>query len=146
MFKRIEKRKRRKEEEEQLGIDEDMKDILGLHDAESDESDSDSDRSFGEEGIDEEVEAEDGDIIHETDDEEDNEKESNGGLEDEDPSITTQVALRDPIYLVSVQPELKACIVCPGKLFKGVKMIDLHKHSNACTVSLSDTARFYIPH
>jgi hypothetical protein len=42
MFKRVAKRVKRKEEEEALGLDEDMKEALGMHDTDSDESESDS--------------------------------------------------------------------------------------------------------
>ena len=41
MFKRVEKRRLKKQEEEELGIDEDMKEILGMHDTDSEESASD---------------------------------------------------------------------------------------------------------
>ncbi|KIK10009.1 hypothetical protein K443DRAFT_136083 [Laccaria amethystina LaAM-08-1] len=129
MFKRVEKRRRKKEEEEELGLDEDMKEVLGIHDTDSEESNSESDpepegasdsdveegRGLGEEGDEGEGEGE------ETEEEE----------KEEDPSITVAQALQDPIYVVSVLPEVKACIVCPGKLLKGVKMVQLHRTSNA---------------
>lgn len=126
MFKRVEKRRRKKVEEEELGLDEDMKEILGIHDTDSDESDSDSDQSYA------------GDVENVQEDLSDR-----GGFaedlesdhdEDEEHIITVQEALRDPIYLVSLQPEVKACIVCPGKLLKGVKMVELHRTSKACTL------------
>jgi len=121
MFKRVEKRRRKKVEEEELGLDEDMKEILGIHDTDSDESDSDSDQSSA--GYVENVQEDLSDT---------------GGFgegperdhdEDEEHIITVQEALRDPIYLVSLQPQVKACIVCPGKLLKGVKMVELHRTS-----------------
>lgn len=133
MFKRVEKRRRKKEEEEELGLDEDMKEVLGFHDTDSEESNSESDSEpegdsdsdveemgLGEEGDEGEVEAE----------------ESGEEEEEEDPSVTVAQALQDPIYVVSVLPEVKACIVCPGKLLKGVKMVQLHRTSNACMLSL----------
>ncbi|KAF8720860.1 hypothetical protein AX14_010647 [Amanita brunnescens Koide BX004] len=46
MFKRIEKRLKRREEERQLGIDDETRDILGLNDTDSEESESDSDLSI----------------------------------------------------------------------------------------------------
>ena len=125
MFKRVEKRSRKKAEEEELGLDENMKEILGMHDTDSDESDSNSDQSSAGD-TDDEVEEEMGSF--------------GGGLErneddaEEERIITVREALLDPIYLVSLQPEVKACIVCPGKLLKGTKMVKLHRTSNACTL------------
>lgn len=42
MLKRVEKHQRRKEAEEKLGLTEDMKEVLGMHETDSDESDSSS--------------------------------------------------------------------------------------------------------
>ena len=137
MFKRVDKRRRKKEEEEKLGLDEEVKEILGFQDTDSEESDSDSD-SDGGEGEEEEEEEEsvaDDEEMNSGEEEEDDEEE-----EEEDPSITVGQALKDPLYIVSVLPDIKACIVCPGKLLKSVKMVQLHRTSNACTLSL-----FYKP-
>ena len=131
MFKRVEKRRRKKEEEEELGLDEDMKEILGIQETDSEESASDSDdnsdgdSSDGEEGIKEDgagKEAEEGD---------DEEDENADEEDEEDPNVTVSQALNDPIYVVSVLPEVKACIICPEKLLKGVKMVQTHRDSNA---------------
>jgi len=46
MFKRVEKQFKRKKHEDELGIDEEMKDILGLNNTDSDESSSDDDDSL----------------------------------------------------------------------------------------------------
>ncbi|KAF8813356.1 hypothetical protein BYT27DRAFT_7230935 [Phlegmacium glaucopus] len=114
MFKRVDKRRRKKEEEEKLGLDEEVKEILGIQDTDSEESESESDFDEGEE----EGSAAEG----ERDEEED---------EGEDPSVTVSQALKDPVYIVSILPDVKACIVCPGKLLKSVKMVQLHRTSNA---------------
>lgn len=132
MFKRVEKRRRRKEEEEELGLDDDMKEVLGVQDTDSDESESDSDSetdsekgsAIGEQEVDREVDEEDeeeatgseGDI-------------SNDEGELENPVITVEDALADPVYLVSLDPDVKACLVCPGKSLKHPKMIEVHKAS-----------------
>lgn len=138
MFKRVEKRRLKKREEEELGIDEDMKEILGIHDTDSEESASDSDSdSEGEEDKEEDDIAADVDesggegqsATEEEDDDEDDE-------DAEDPNVTVRQALLDSVYVVSVLPEVKACVVCPGKLLKGVKMVQLHRISNACTLLL----------
>jgi hypothetical protein len=131
MFKRVEKRRRKKVEEEELGIDEDMKEILGMHDTDSEESDSDSDQAESSVGdVDEEQQG-----LSETDSlrkgwDSDQEEDA------EEHVITVQEALRDPVYLVSLQPDVKACIVCPGKHLKGARMAELHRTSKACTLPL----------
>jgi hypothetical protein len=123
MFKRVEKRRRKKEEEEELGLDEDMKEVLGMQDTDSDESDSDSDSdSASDHGIGsdagiEEATEEDGD---------------GGDSEAGNHEISVEDALEDPVYLVSLEPDRKACIVCPGKLLKHSRMIEVHKTSNVC--------------
>jgi hypothetical protein len=125
MFKRVEKRRRKKVEEEELGLGEDMKEILGMHDTDSDESDSDSDQSPTEnvEDRDSDMGGLGKDSGNELDDE-----------EEEEDIVTIQEALRDPVYLVSLQPDIKACVVCPGKLLKGGKMVELHRISKACAL------------
>ena len=135
MFKRVEKRRRKKEEEEELGLDEDMKEILGIQETDSEESASDSDdhsdgdSSDGGEGMEENGIGEEeggGDEDGESADEDGGEEE-----EEEDPNVTVSQALKDPVYVVSVLPEVKACIICPGKLLKGAKMVQTHRESNA---------------
>lgn len=42
MYKRVEKRRRKQSKEEELGLTEEMKEVLGMHDTDSDESDSSS--------------------------------------------------------------------------------------------------------
>ena len=128
MFKRVDKRRRKKEEEEKLGLDEEMKEILGIQDTDSEESVSDSD-----DGEEEEEEEEEESVA---DDEEMNSGEEDEDDEEEDPSITVGQALKDPLYIVSVLPDVKACIVCPGKLLKSLRMVQLHRTSNACAISL----------
>ncbi|CAA7266833.1 unnamed protein product [Cyclocybe aegerita] len=141
MLKRVEKRRRKKQEEEEIGLDEDMKEILGMHDTDSDESTSESGSggSSGQEdeeddGMDPGVDAEE--ALSDEEDEEDKD-----GDAEEDPEVSVGQALKDPVYVVSVMPEVRACIVCPGKLLKGIKMVDLHRTSNACTLSLAHERR-----
>ncbi|KAJ7170928.1 hypothetical protein C8R43DRAFT_71737 [Mycena crocata] len=125
MFKRVEKRRRKQEEEEELGLDEDMKEVLGMNDTDSDESDSDSDES--------ESEAEPGAVegVDGEENEEDEEDSSEDGDAAEEPPISVKEALRDPVYIVSLQPDVKACIVCPGKVFKSDEILKSHRASKA---------------
>ena len=132
MFKRVDKRRRKKEEEEKLGLYEEVKEILGIHDTDSEESDSDSDSDEGEEEEEEEGVADE--EMNSGEEDEDNEEDEDE--DNEDPSITVSQALKDPLYIVSVLPDIKACIVCPGKLLKSLRMVQLHRTSNACTLSL----------
>ncbi|KAI0787852.1 hypothetical protein C8Q74DRAFT_1216402 [Fomes fomentarius] len=139
MFKRVEKRIRKKEKEEELGLDGDMKEMLGMNDTDSDESSagSDSEDSAGEEArglpspedenVSDAEEDVDGDDAEEEDGEESEEE------EDEGPSMTVSEALRDPLYLISREPEVKCCILCPGKLLKNSTMIEVHLKSGAHT-------------
>jgi hypothetical protein len=116
MFKRVEKRRRKKEEEEALGLDEDMKEIMGIQDTDSEESESDSDDDGIGGGLDEEEdvegESEDSDELH--------------------PPITVKDALRDPVYVVAIDPPAYGCVACPGKIFKSSETLEQHKTSHAC--------------
>jgi hypothetical protein len=124
MFKRVEKRRRKKEEEEKLGLDDDMKEVLGMQDTDSDESDSDSDSESEREfdaGVEKASEGSEG-----------SEEEGADG-ESSTPELSVEDALEDPVYLVSLELDTKACIVCPGKVLKHPKMIEVHKASGVCT-------------
>lgn len=144
MFKRAEKRIKRKEREDELGLDEDMKDVLGLNDTDSDESDSDVDSE--DQSVDEDLEADEeyDDNNHDEmegylDQESDND--DSGDDDDDDGTerslITVEEALKNPIFIVSLDPDIKECIACPGKLLKGQMMVETHTTSNACMLSLA---------
>jgi hypothetical protein len=135
MFKRVEKRLKRKEREDELGLDEDMKDVLGLNDTDSDESDSDSSAqgSFlaidnnGDEDEDLELGTASDDELERREDEADAER----------ALVTVSEALNNPVFIVSLDPDISECIVCPGKLLKGTTMAEKHKTSNACALPLT---------
>jgi hypothetical protein len=122
MFKRVEKHRQRKEDADNLALGERWQEILGLHDTDSEESASegsecDSDEDEQTCGRPEYSEDEEGD----------------------DEEMTVSQALIDPLYVASfLQPEIKACIICPGKLLKGLKMEELHLASNACMLLLAN--------
>lgn len=167
MFKRVAKRIRKKEREEELGLDGDMKEMLGMNDIDSDDSDSDSDSSSGsEDGSEDERPArtregaQDGESEDEDEGEEDEDAEDvEDGVDDEDaemsgldgfdddedesdeeedgePPMSVSEALQNPLYLVSLDPEMKECIVCPGKLIKNPTMAAVHLKSNVCAPSV----------
>ncbi|KAG2365584.1 hypothetical protein BDR07DRAFT_632140 [Suillus spraguei] len=127
MFKRIEKKRKKLEEEEELGIDEDMKEFMGFDDTDSDESASDSDRSSDDHSDADQLQSGEEDL-EEAGDESLEEME-----DDEEPPISISEALRDPIYVVSLDPDIRACILCKGKIIKSTQMSTVHKASIAHT-------------
>jgi hypothetical protein len=156
MFKRVARRIKKKEEEEALGLNEDMKEVLGMHDTDSDESDSDSSsdaasssadeeddtapatakRKHDAVGRDDESDSEESgvDVAQFTEEDADEvdelEEDVESDEETEEAPMTLEQALRDPIFIVALQPEEKACLVCPGKLLKNAVMVDVHRTSN----------------
>jgi hypothetical protein len=162
MFKRLERKLKRKRKEEELGIDDDVKEVLGIYDMDSsDDSGSDSDSESSESSASSSSGGEggsgggwlgrgpllekrrkgravenrnDGDDEGEDDqdgDEEAGSADSNDIDEDEDEDedelhVSIEEALHDPLHVVSIQPHIKACILCPGKLLKNQKMEEVH--------------------
>ncbi|KAF5337904.1 hypothetical protein D9758_013093 [Tetrapyrgos nigripes] len=103
MFKRVERKRRKREEEEEMGLDEETKEILGMHDTDSDESESESGQSSEDEGEQEEEQDQQLDEEASEDDEDDE--------EDVRPQIPIHSALLDPLYVLSLEPQLtKGCI------------------------------------
>lgn len=144
MFKRVLKRKIRQEREEELGIDSEMKEVLGMQDTDSDESDSSSDEGDSEAEAEEQGSDEESEVDDEAeDDEEDGSEEeldeaesvpeeSDSDNEAQLPQMSVTDAVSEPIYLVSLDSEIKACILCPGKLLKNSTMADVHRSSKVC--------------
>ncbi|GJE94776.1 hypothetical protein PsYK624_109480 [Phanerochaete sordida] len=139
MFKRVQKRARKQEREEELGLDSEMKEVLGLQDTDSEESDSGSSESGsdseGESGEDA-LGAEDDDAEEESEDEEglqglEDESDEDSDSESEFPPMSVTDAVSDPLYYVSLEQDVRACILCPGKLLKNTRMADVHKSSKA---------------
>lgn len=142
MFKRVDRRRKRKEKEERLGLDEDQLGVFGLHHTDSSESESDSSDStstsssdrlatkskkkrkreasplpydgLGEDEEDEPV----------TDDEED---EENGDHGSHTP-LTIASALKEPIRPDS-DSEAWVCVFCPRKTLKHAAMVKVHEAS-----------------
>jgi len=127
MFKRVDKKRKKLEEEEELGIDGDMKEFMGLNDTDSDESASDSESSSDERSDADQLQSGDEDL-----EEAGNEMEDDDASDDEEPPILLSEALKDPIYVVSLDPDVRACILCKGKVIKGTQMSTVHKASIVC--------------
>ena len=149
-----------------MGLDEDMKQVLGLQDTDSDESldsssDSESDNHSAVDFDSEEIDGEDAaltghldrkrkrptrsldsasdsDGIHEESEYSDLEEE----LDDDDddktgPPMSVMAATTDPIYDIPNSPQtldLRACIICPGKVIKNQKMAKVHLESSVSTL------------
>ncbi|KAF9532482.1 hypothetical protein CPB83DRAFT_846862 [Crepidotus variabilis] len=130
MFKRVEKRRRKRQEEDDLSLDDELKEIMGFQDTDSEESDSDSEVESGSGASGDELDDKAGNNseLEERSDEGVDEQEEE---EAEDPEVSVSNALTDPVYIVSVDPDVRACIVCPGKLLKGVNMVQTHRTSKA---------------
>lgn len=127
MFKRIERKRKRWEEEEELGLDEDTKEIMGLNDTDSDESDSSSESE-------QERAQSDWDSEPGFDGNRDQEEDVISGEEgvDEDPPISVEEALQDPIYVISLDPTIHGCVLCKGKFIKNAGVTTIHKNSKVC--------------
>jgi len=123
MFKRVEKHRQKKEDK--LELDERWQEILGFHDTDSDESASENCSDDDEDEVQTSDSGGGADYFEEDD-------------ESEEQLVTVSRALTDPLYVASsLQPEVKACIICPGKVLNGLKMEELHLVSNACMLLLA---------
>ena len=62
--------------------------------------------------------------------------------EDEDEApMSVSEALKNPLWHVSLEPEVKACAACPGKLLKNPVMIEVHMKSGVSCCFISRHAR-----
>jgi len=158
MFKRVEKRARKKAKEAELGIDETTKELLGLNDtddSESDSSDSESESGSDDGGASDQSDKETRSILNKlkrkaavlennSDDEAGSEDEGGGsGSEDEEgppqpgageQRVTAQEALDNPLHDIPKPAGALSCAICPGKVFKNESMAEIHVASKACPV------------
>jgi hypothetical protein len=141
MFKRVDRRRKRKENEERLGLDEDQWGVFGLHhtdSSESESSDSASTSSSDADGhstkkrkrgasppsYDENSDSEeDGESEPAIDDEEDEEGSNDHG------NLTIASALKEPIRPIEPHSEAWMCVLCPGKTLKHATMVKVHETS-----------------
>lgn len=131
MFKRVEKKRKKLEEEEELGIDEDMKGFMGFNDTDSDESASDSDSGSDKHSDADQFQSDEEDLEEAGYEDGDEMEEDDASDDEEETPILLSEALRDPIYIVSLDPDVRACILCKGKVIKGTQMSTVHKASTA---------------
>ena len=48
--------------------------------------------------------------------------------------MSIKEALHDPLYIISIQPRIRGCIICPRKLLKNDPMISVHMKSQVCHI------------
>jgi hypothetical protein len=146
MFKRVERKLARKKNEEELGITQEIKEATGLNDVDSDDSSSDESeassssssprippkrkRSLDDDELGDSSDVNPGEQDSAAlDDTEDDEHEP--GVE-----MTVEEALHNPLYIVSIQPDIRGCIVCPRKLLKNDTMVSVHTRSQVRRVPI----------
>ncbi|KZP00501.1 hypothetical protein CALVIDRAFT_533510 [Calocera viscosa TUFC12733] len=131
MYKRIAKRIERHEREDKLGITEEEKEILGLNDTDSDESDSeesddqgdDSEASVDGEDNSAELEISLRDAQESDHEDEEDEIESLGDLI---PPMPIDQALKSPLYDFLATAKGQGCVICPGKILASENAANLH--------------------
>ena len=145
MFKRVEKKLAKKKEEEELGITEEIKEAIGLNGVDSDDSTSDESEASSssstppipsklnhsseeelDDGSDESAYGEYGSGASE--DAGDDEYELAGVR------MTVEEALHNPLFIVSIQPDIRGCILCSRKVLKNDIMASVHTRSQVSPV------------
>ncbi|KAI0303711.1 hypothetical protein B0F90DRAFT_1815996 [Multifurca ochricompacta] len=151
MFKRVDRRLKRKEEEERLGLDDDEREVLGLHHTDSSESESDSPSSSS---------ASTSSSLEQTSTghgapsvnkrkrrasshsrSENEEDEELGSDHEIDSPLTVASALNEPVQLIRSYPEAWVCVFCPNKILKHAAMIHQHRFKR-----IQELASGFSPH
>ena len=143
MFKRVEKKLARKKKEEGLGLSEELKEAIGLIDVDSDDSSSDESEASSSTSN-SQVPSKRKRLL---DDEPDSSSDADSEGQDpeaaddpeeceDDPGVQMSVeeALQDPLYIISIQPDIRGCIICPRKLLKNDAMASVHIKSQVCRI------------
>ena len=131
MFKRITKRQDKQAQDEELGLDEDTKQMFGMQDTDSDETET-SDSGSDEEN-DSEAEEGPGGLKTEwldagvSDSGDEDEEDTERAEFDDMVPISLSEAVKNPLYVT--HPGVNECIVCPNKKLKNDKMVEIHLRS-----------------
>lgn len=141
MFKRIDRRRERKEKEERLGLDEDQLGVFGLHHTDSSESESDSSDSASTPSsvgiVAQSRKKRKREASSSCNEGGENKDDKLAADEDEDegnihhgshPPLTIASALKEPIRPHS-DSEAWVCAFCPGKTLKHAAMVKVHEAS-----------------
>jgi len=150
MFKRVEKKLAKIKKDEELGITEEIKEAIGLNDIDSDDSSSDESEASGSSSS-PQIPSKRKRLLDDDElDASSNEGSSaSGDLEDDEDEpgfrMTVEEALHDPLYVISILPDVRACIVCPHKLLKNDTMAVVHTRSQVrCVPTHASTSRVVI--
>ena len=148
MFKRVEKKLAKKKEEEELGITEEIKEAIGLNDVdESDDSASDESEASSSGSTPQIPSKRKRSPEEEPGDDSDSAfggygsgaSEDSGDDEDElDVQMTVEEVLHNPFFIVSIQPDVRGCIVCSRKILKNDTMVSVHTRSQVSRVPAHD--------
>ena len=138
MFKRVEKRLAKKKEEEELGITEEIKEAVGLNGLDSDDSTSDESEASSSSSTPQIPSKRKRPFEEEIDDGSDSAFGGRGSsasadeFDDEDEpdvQMTVEEVLHNPLFITSIQPDIRGCIVCPRKVLKNDTMVSVHTTS-----------------
>ena len=141
MFKRVEKKLIKKKKEEELGFTEDIKEAIGLNDVDSDDSSSDESEASSSTSIPripskrKQLLGDGFDASSDANSEGHGSDASDNSEDDEDEpgvQMTVEEVLRDPFYTLSIQPDIRGCIICPRRLLKNDTMASVHMRSQVC--------------
>jgi len=160
MFKRARRGIEKSEKEHKLGLTSEVKEELGLNVDDTESSSESGSESSGSErprgkrkrllkdvGGDDDVG--ESDSRGSEGEEEENSEPDEGDEMGTEGGPTVDSALKDPLFFVS--EDLQACVVCPGKLLKNQRMVELHTGamvgSNSIAVSQKEVlTRSAAPH
>ena len=144
MFKRVEKKLARKREEEELGITEEVKEAIGLNDLDSSSDESEASSSSSGPKISSKrkrlLDDDESDVGSDVGSEGQGSGTSGDAEEDDEDEpgvqMTIEEALHNPLYIVSIQPDIRGCILCPRKLLKNDVMVSVHMKSQVRCASI----------
>jgi len=121
MYKIVKHRREKKELDAELGLTDDVKELLGYNnnDTDSDESRSDSDSDSDSDDDGPSADEAEGPVVEEASDDE----------EEEGPFMPIGDALAQPLQPHPERPGLVICVVCPGKTLKEGRMAEVHEES-----------------
>ena len=141
MFKRVEKKLAKKKKEDELGLSEEIKAAVGLVDDDSSSDESEASSSTSNPQIPSKRKRLLDDEPDSVSSDGDSEGQSSGTADnpedyEDEPGVQMSVeeALHDPLYIISIQPDIRGCAVCPRKLLKNNTMASVHMKSQVCRI------------
>ena len=150
MFKRVEKKLAKNKKEEELGLSEEIKAAVGLidDDSSSDETEASSSTSNPQVPSKRKLLLDDEPDASSDGDSEGQDSGTAGDPEDyeDEPGVQMSVeeAIHDPLYIISIQPDIRGCLVCPRKLLKNNTMASVHMKSQVCRIHSAISWRLFL--